>query len=88
MAAKKQITKEKVKLITPQQLIGLHEQNVTKSLQAYGLTQHLTVHFPDKSKTPLIGRLGVWLVNKAGGIIATKYGFANDTINSNSRPKK
>lgn len=86
--AKKPATKEDVRVITPQQLIQLHEANVLKSLQAYGLKQHLFVHFPDRTKIPLFARFGVWLVNKTGGIIATKYEYVGGTINSNSRRKK
>lgn len=85
---KKITPQEKVRVITPQQLIGLHEANVAKSLETYRLKQRLLVHFPKRTKPPLLGRLGVFLVNMTGGIIATKYEFVGDTINSKSRRKK
>lgn len=80
--------KETVKMITPQELVALHEKNVVESLKKYGLNQHMLVHFPKRAKPPLLGRIGAWLVNKSGGIIAIKYSFNNDTITSSSRRKK
>lgn len=79
-------TQEKVKVVTPQMLVQSHEKNVKKSLEAHGLIPRLTVHFKG-DRTPLLGQLGVWLVNKAGGQIVIKYGFS-DTITSETSPKK
>lgn len=87
MAIKKP-TKETIKVVTPQELVKSHEGNVAKSLLAHGLRQHLFVHFPNREKVPILGRFGVWLVNKKGGIISTKYEYVGDTINSKSRRKK
>jgi len=84
----KNTPQEKVRVVTPQDLVKAHESNVGKSLSAFGLQQRLFVHFPDKKKVPLLGQLGVWLVNKKGGIIATKYEYVGGTINSKSRQKK
>lgn len=86
--AKKTTPQENVRVITPQQLIQLHEANVVKSLESFGLKQHLFVHFSNRTSIPILGRLGVWLVNMAGGIIATKYEYVGGTINSKSRRKK
>lgn len=80
--------KEKVRVVTPQELVRSHEQNVLTSLRNHSLNQTSYVHFPNKKRIPLLGQLGVWLVNRTGGIIATKYTLANDTINSNSRREK
>lgn len=79
--------KEKVKLVTPQMLIQSHEQTVAKSLKAHNLVSTLIVHFPNRKRTPLLAQLGVWLVNRAGGIIVTKYRF-DDTITSKESPTK
>lgn len=38
-----------------------------------GVTRLFVVTFPNRHKPPLIGRLGVWLLQKAGGIIQTQY---------------
>ena len=70
---------------TPEDIIKNHEANVRASLVENGLMQVLVVHFPNRNKPPLMGRLGAWLVAKAGGIIATKYGFASDTITSKQK---
>ena len=74
--------------MSPQEIVQLHEKNVRDSLQKLHLKQLLIVHFPERNRIPLFGRLGVWFVHKSGGIIVTKYGFDDDTITSNSRPKK
>lgn len=84
----KQPKGEKVRVVTPQDLVRSHEKNVLASLQSHQLNQSSYVHFPNRKRIPLLGQLGVWLVNKTGGIIATKYSLANDTINSNSRHEK
>lgn len=84
---KKTPTKEKVKLVTPQMVVASHEAVVKESLKKHNLAQHLTVRFPNKSKPPLIGRLGAWLVNKAGGEITIAYRFS-DTITSKASSKK
>lgn len=84
MAVKKQ---EKVKVVTPQDLVQMHEQNVRKSLDALGLIQGLAVQFPKRKKTPLLGKFGAWLVNKVGGEIRIVYRF-NGNINSDSSGKK
>jgi hypothetical protein len=83
----KKTTKETVRVITPQELVAAHEVEVGKSLQKHNLKPHLFVHFPNRKRTPFWGLVGVWLVNKAGGIIATKYQYLGGTINSNSRRK-
>ena len=83
----KKTTKEEVKVVTPQMLVRNHEKAVRRSLRQHQLEQFLTVHFAGKSRPPLIGRIGVWLVNKAGGRIVTKYRF-NDTLNSKESPTK
>jgi len=83
----KETQKEQVKVVTPQMLVQSHEKLVAQSLQKHQLQQLLTVHFEGKSRPPLIGRLGVWLVNKAGGEIRIKYRF-NDTITSKESPTK
>lgn len=70
---------------TPEDIIKKHEANVRASLVEHGLVQVLVVHFPNRKKVPLMGRLGAWLVNKAGGIIVTKYGFTNDTLISKQK---
>jgi len=70
---------------TPEDIIKKHEANVRASLEEHGLMQVLVVHFPNRKKIPLFGKLGAWLVNKAGGIIATKYGFTSDTITSKQK---
>lgn len=87
---KQETKEEKVRVVTPQQLVRSHEKNVLASLQTHQLNQTSYVHFPERKgkRAPLLGQLGVWLVNKTGGIIATKYSLVNDTINSNSRPEK
>jgi len=74
--------------MSAQEIVQLHEKNVRDSLQKLQLKQLLIVHFPKRNKVPLFGRIGVWLVHKSGGMIVTKYGFDDDTINSNSRQKK
>ena len=66
------------------EIIKKHEETVLKSLEKLGLQMFLTVNFDNRAKVPIIGRLGVWLVNKAGGRIATKYSF-NGKINSKVR---
>ena len=76
------------KQLTPREIVTRHEENVRASLQTCGLRQRLFVHFPKRTRLPLFGRIGVWLVNRTGGIIATKYEFTGDTINSKVRPKK
>jgi hypothetical protein len=75
------------KQLTPEEIVQKHEATVQKSLEKTGLRQHLTVHFENRAKVPIIGKLGVWLVNKAGGKIVTKYSF-NGKINSKVRQKK
>jgi len=86
--ATKNPTKETVRVVTPQDLVRGHEANVLKSLQVHKLNQSMFVDFPNRKRIPILGLLGVWLVNKTGGIIATKYRYVGDTINSNSRRKK
>jgi len=83
----KETQKEQVKVVTPQMLVQSHEQVVAKSLKQHQLTAFLSVHFEGKPRPPIIGRLGVWLVNKAGGEIRIKYRF-NDTITSKESPTK
>jgi hypothetical protein len=80
--------KETIKVVTPQDIVLSHEKTVLKSLQEHKLNQSMFVDFPKRKKIPLLGLLGVWLVNKTGGIIATKYRYVGDTINSKSRRKK
>lgn len=79
---------KKITTMSPQERIQSHEDSVRESLSKYGLRQVLTVHFPRHQKVPRLGRFGVWLVNKTGGIIVTQYGIDNATINSNSRQKE
>lgn len=78
----------KIKVVTPQQVVRSHEKRVLRSLQEHRLTQKMFVHFPNRKRTPLLGQIGVWLVNKTGGIIATNYAFTGDTINNKSRQEK
>ena len=78
---------KKIEYMEPVELIKSHEQNVLASLQKYGMKQKLVVHFPVDRPIPFLGKVGVWLVNKSGGIIATRYSVDNAIINSNSRRK-
>lgn len=87
MPVKKPTTKETVRVVTPQDLVKAHEANVLNSLTTLGLKQHLFVHFDKKKRVPLLGQLGVWLVNKTGGNISTKYEYVGVTINSKARRK-
>lgn len=73
------------KPITPQELVKRHEMNVRASLEENGLSQHLIVHFPKLERVPALARFAVWVVQKYGGIIATKYVLTSDTITSKSR---
>ena len=70
---------------TPEDIIKKHEANVRASLEENGLVQILVVHFPNRKKIPLFGKLGAWLVAKMGGIIVTKYGFRGGTITSKQK---
>ena len=87
MPTQKKKTKEEVKVVTPQMLVRSHENTVKRSLKQHQLEQFLTVHFEGKPRPPIIGRIGVWLVNRAGGTIVTKYRF-NDTLTSKESPTK
>lgn len=77
---------KEIEHMEPPEIIKYHEQNVLASLQKYGIKQQLIVHYKDK-KVPILGKFGAWLVNKTGGVIATKYSIDNAIINSNSRHK-
>jgi len=79
--------KEQTKILTPQMLVRSHEQVVKKSLEKHGLIAGLGVRFPKRNGTPLMGRIGAWLVNKAGGTLAVTYRF-NDTITSEPSPEE
>lgn len=68
------------KTLTPDEIVRSHEADVQKSLDKHGLQPVMVVNFPGKKKAPLIGRLGVWLVNKTGGTIALKYAIINSNI--------
>lgn len=70
-----------------QERIRAHEEAVRASFAKQGLKSVLVVHFPKKKKPPLTGQLGVWLVNRAGGIIATKYMAENGTITNKGSKK-
>ena len=68
------------KPMTLQEVVQAHEQTVLDSLNERGLNMMMTVQFPGKGKVPLLGRLGVWLVNKAGGNIGIKYFIDSGTM--------
>lgn len=70
--------------------VKAHEAAVRKSLEATKLQSKLIVHFPNVKKPPVIGRFGVWLVNRYGGTIATKYQPVDGTITrkKSTKPRK
>lgn len=68
--------------MTVEDAVREHEQHVAASLDKYGFKMLLVVNFPGKKKPPLLGQLGVWLVNRMGGNISIKYHIENGTINS------
>jgi len=43
-----------------------------ETLERFGLKMKMSVRFPG-GKTPLLGRLGIWLVNLAGGMIDAEF---------------
>jgi hypothetical protein len=85
---KKQTPNETLRVVTPQELVRSHENNVALSLKQHKLNQSMQVYFPNKKGIPLLGKFGVWLVSKTGGSIKTKYSLVNDTITNESRHKK
>lgn len=42
-------------------------------LTKHKLAKKLIVSFPTRRHSPLLGRLGMWLVRRSGGIIDTLY---------------
>lgn len=45
----------------------------TATYEKAGITRLFVVTFPNRHEPPFLGRLGVWLLQKAGGIIQTQY---------------
>lgn len=52
--------------------IGEYFQENAKVLARLGLSGQLTITFPN-GKYPLIGRIGIWLIQKAKGKIDTTF---------------
>jgi hypothetical protein len=74
-------------MASTKELVEKHEAVVRASLQNTGLVMKHVVHFPKKDWRYPFGVAGVWLVQKAGGIIATQYMAENGKI-TNKESKK
>ena len=86
--AVKKVVKKRVPKKKVSEIVASHQQEVAKSLQKHGLIAQLLVHFPAHKKVPVLGRLGIWLVNKYGGIIDTRYTKVDGTLTSNSKKRR
>lgn len=64
-----------------------HQKEVQASLEKHGLRTALFVAFPQPTP-PRIGLFGVWLVNRFGGRIMTKYQVVNGTITNKSKNRR
>lgn len=42
-------------------------------LKKYKLQSRVVIAFPKKKKTPLLGKLALWLLNKSGAIVDTEF---------------
>jgi len=47
-------------------------QHNARTLERLGLKMKMNVRFPG-GKTPLLGRIGIWLVNLAGGMMDMEF---------------
>lgn len=44
-----------------------------ETLKRLGLKVEPTITFPGRKRVPLLGRLGIWLVNLVGGMMDVKF---------------
>jgi hypothetical protein len=61
----------------PQQVLGEKAAEYLKKVEALqkkmGIGSVLTVDFPNRKRTPLLGRVAMWVVRMQGGIINTRF---------------
>lgn len=73
---------------TPQELVTAYEEDVKELAEQYHVTPVHLIVFPRYRKVPRLASLAVWLLNRMGGQIATKYRVDSGTITNNKSTKR
>lgn len=76
------------KTTSPNEIVREYEEGVRDLAEKHGVVPHLMIAFPGHRKPPIMGRLGIWLANRYGGQIVTKYQLVDGTVTSNRSTKR
>jgi hypothetical protein len=72
----------------PEERVATYEQEVKDLSEQLGVMPVHLIVFPRYRKVPRLASFAVWLLNRMGGQIATKYRVGDGTITNNRSTKR